>query len=96
MDEHITENISHDVIAARYHLHPSYLSRLFKQEVGETLTEYLLRIRIEKAAALLKTGRYKVGEIAEMVGYSASSYFSIMFKKYTGFSPREYSQRISL
>lgn len=96
VDEHITENISHDVIAARYHLHPSYLSRLFKQEVGETLTEYLLRIRIEKAAALLKTGRYKVSQIAEMVGYSASSYFSIMFKKFTGFSPREYSQRVSL
>lgn len=96
VDEHIADNISQDVIAARYHLHPSYLSRLFKQEVGETLTEYLLRIRIEKAADLLKTGRYKVGEIGEMVGYSASSYFSIMFKKYTGFSPREYSQRVSL
>ncbi len=96
LDEHVSEDTAHDVIAAKYHLHPGYLSRLFKQEMGETLSEYLLRIKVERAAQLLKRGDIKVGEIARMVGYSASSYFSIMFKKYTGYSPREYSQRISL
>lgn len=96
LNEHIEEDIPHDVIASRYRIHPGYLSRLFKQEMGETLSEYLLRIKIEKAAALLKTGQYKIGEIACMVGYSASSYFSSMFKKYTGYSPREYTQRIAL
>jgi len=96
LNEHLEEDIAHEELANKYRIHPGYLSRLFKQEMGETLSEYLLRIRIEKAAALLKEGRYKVGEIAGMVGYSASSYFSIMFKKYTGYSPREYSQRISL
>ena len=96
LQEHIDEDISHDVIAAKYRIHPGYLSRLFKQEMGETLSEYILRIKIERAAALLKQGKYKIGEIASMVGYSAPSYFSIIFKKYTGHSPREYSQRISL
>lgn len=96
LNDHLDEDISHDVMANKYRIHPGYLSRLFKQEMGETLSEYLLRIRIEKAAGLLKEGSHKVGEIAGMVGYSASSYFSIMFKKYTGYSPREYSQRISL
>lgn len=96
LKEHIEDDISHDAIAAMYRIHPGYLSRLFKQEMGETLSEYFLRIKVEKAAELLKSGRYKVGEIAVMVGYSASSYFSIMFKKYTGYSPKEYSQRISL
>ena len=95
LNEHIDEDIGHDVIAAKYRIHPGYLSRLFKQEMGETLSEYLLRIKIERAAELLKSGNYKVGEIAVMVGYSASSYFSVMFKKHTGYSPREYSQRIS-
>ena len=66
-------------IANMYRIHPGYLSRLFKKEMGETLSEYQLRIKIERAAELLKDGRYKVGEIAAMVGYSASSYFSIMF-----------------
>lgn len=96
LDEHVDEDVGHDVIAARYRMHPGYLSRLFKQEMGETLSEYLLRTKMERAAELLKQGQYKVGEIAAMVGYSAPSYFSIMFKKHTGYSPREYSQRISL
>ena len=95
LNEHLDEDIPHDVLAAKYRMHPGYLSRLFKQEMGETLSEFLLRIKSEKAAELLKSGQYKVGEIASMVGYSASSYFSIMFKKYTGCSPREYSQRIA-
>lgn len=96
LDEHVNEDIGHDALAAKYRLHPGYLSRLFKQEMGETLSEYLLRQKIERAAKLLREGQYKIGEIATIVGYSASSYFSIMFKKYTGYSPREYSQRISL
>ena len=96
INEHLDEDVSHNVMAAKYRVHPGYMSRLFKQEVGETMSEYLLRMRIERAAALLKEGQYKIGDIAGMVGYSASSYFSIMFKKYTGFTPREYSQRVSL
>ena len=96
LDEHLDEDISHEVIAAKYRLHPGYLSRLFKQEMGETLSEYLLRIKIEKAAQLLKEDQYKIGEIAGLVGYSTSSYFSVMFKKYTGCTPREYCQRVSL
>lgn len=96
LNDHLSEDIPHNVIAAKYRMHPGYLSRLFKRETGETLSDYQLRIKIEKAAVLLRTGQYKIGEIAGMVGYSASSYFSIMFKKYTGYSPREYCQRISL
>ena len=96
INEHLDEEVSHNAIAAKYRIHPGYMSRLFKQEMGETLSEYMLRKRIERAASLLKEGRYKIGDIAGMVGYSASSYFSIMFKKYTGFSPREYSQRVSM
>ena len=96
LEEHVDEDISHEAIAAKYRLHPGYLSRLFKQEMGETLSEYLLRIKIEKAAQLLKEDQYKIGEIAGLVGYSTSSYFSVMFKKYTGCTPREYCQRVSL
>ena len=96
LNENIDKDFSHDVLAAKYRIHPGYLSRLFKQDMGETLSEYLLRIKIERAAALLKEGRHKIGDIAGMVGYSGSSYFSIAFKKFTGCSPREYSQRVLL
>ena len=95
LNENIHEDIGHEALANKHRIHPGYLSRLFKKEMGETLSEYQFRIKIERAAELLKDGRYKVGEIAVMVGYSASSYFSIMFKKHTGCSPREYSQRIA-
>ncbi len=95
LSDHVNEDIGHEVLAAKYRVHPGYLSRLFKQDMGETLSEYLLRMKIQRAAELLKDGNYKVGEIAVMVGYSASSYFSIMFRKHTGYSPREYCQRIS-
>lgn len=94
--ENIDKDFSQEVLAARYRIHPGYLSRLFKQDMGETLSEYVLRIKVERAAVLLKEGRFKVGEIAAMVGYSASSYFSIAFKKYAGCSPREYSQKVLL
>ena len=96
LNEHISEEIGHEAIAQKYRMHPGYLSRLFKQEMGETLSEYLMRIKTERAALLLKDGRHKVSEIAGMVGYNASSYFSIMFKKNTGYSPREYTQKVSL
>jgi len=96
LNEHISEEIGHEAIAAKYRIHPGYLSRLFKQEMGETLSEYQLRIKTERAAVLLKDGQYKVGQIAVMVGCNASSYFSIMFKKNTGYSPREYIQKVSL
>ena len=96
INEHLAEDVSHNSIAAKYRVHPGYMSRLFKQEMGETLSEYLLRTKVERAAQLLKEDRYKIGEIAGMVGYSTSSYFSVMFKKYTGCSPREYCQRVSL
>ena len=96
MNEHISEEIGHEAIAQKYRMHPGYLSRLFKQEMGETLSEYLMRIKTERAALLLKDGQHKVSEIAGMVGYNASSYFSIMFKKNTGYSPREYTQKVSL
>lgn len=96
LNEHISENVGHNTIAAKYRMHPGYLSRLFKQETGETLSDYLFRIKMEKAAVLLREGQYKIGEISSMVGCSASSYFSILFKKYTGYSPREYCQRISM
>lgn len=95
LDEHIQEDVGLEAIAARYRIHPGYLSRLFKQEIGETLSEYQVRMKIERAVVLLKEGEYKVGEVAAMVGYSASSYFSVMFKKSTGYSPREYIQRTS-
>ena len=61
----------------------NYFSYVFKEETGENLIDYINYIRIEKAKVFMSTGKYKVYEIAEMVGYNSSSYFSRIYKKIT-------------
>lgn len=68
----------------------SYLSRVFKQEVGESLIEYITRKRIEESISLLNTTDLKVYEIADRVGISNPHYFSICFKKQVGVTIKEY------
>lgn len=70
---------------------PSYLSRLFKQETGRNIVDYLNEIRIYNAKLLLQKPKSKVYQVAENVGYNNYNYFSKMFKKFEGISPSEYS-----
>lgn len=68
----------------------SHLSKVFSQETGQTMTEYLTATRIGRAKEMLKTTRCKTFEIAFQVGYSDQHYFSNLFKKVTGMTPMEY------
>lgn len=94
IDKNIDGELSNDTMAAKYHMHPAYMSRIFRQRTGERLSDYILRIRMEKAVSLLKDGRHSVQKISQMVGYNTATYFSTQFRKYTGYSPREYCQRV--
>ncbi|MNW09067.1 HTH-type transcriptional activator Btr [compost metagenome] len=67
-----------------------YISRKFKQEFKENLSDYLGRIRIEKARLLLLNPNCKISQIAEQVGYQDEKYFSKVFKKWTGQTPGDY------
>ena len=67
-----------------------YTSQLFKKEVGMTFISYLTQYRMDRAVELLKTGRYKIYEVSEMVGYQTVPYFSKLFKKVTGKKPSDY------
>ncbi len=91
--EHLTDDISLETIATAVNTNPSYLSRIFKKECGETLSEYITRLRIEKAKELLVLPDQLVYLVSESVGYHDSTYFSTIFKKYTGMSPTEYRNR---
>jgi len=75
-------------IARQMNLDRRYLSRLFKKETGQSLQEYLLRVRLEEGRQHLRQGR-GVQETARLVGYSDVSNFSRMFKKHFGQSPVE-------
>ncbi len=74
----------------------SHLSKIFSQETGQTMTDYLTLIRINKAKELLKLTRYKTFEIAFQVGYKDPHYFSNLFKKVTGLTPTEYRKHSSI
>lgn len=92
---HIRDHYSEDQlslyeISRQIGVSSSHLSKIFSQETGQTMTEYLTHTRISKAKELLKTTRSKTFEIAFMVGYNDQHYFSNLFKKVTGLTPTEY------
>lgn len=91
VQEHYAEDITLDVIADKVFLTRNYLSQIFKQVTGENYNNYVTRVRMEKAKELMMSGKYKLYEIALMVGYKNNAYFSQQFKKYTGFNPSEFS-----
>ncbi|WP_379132028.1 response regulator [Paenibacillus sp. sgz500958] len=85
-----------NTLAGMVFLTPSYLSKLFKQETGLTLTDYIIEIRIRKAKLLLKNSPdLKIHEIGFEVGYSDPAYFNKLFKRVVGVTPNEY-KRIAL
>lgn len=90
--EHCAEDISLEALASLVHLSPTYLSRLFKRETGETLSAYIQDVRIERAKNLLCTTSMKIYEVAEQVGFSDPVYFSRMFKKATGVKPKDFRE----
>lgn len=95
--EYINANYTEDLtvakIAEKVYLSPCYTNYIFRKETGETLMEYLSRIRINKAKALLKNTLLKVYEVAEQVGFKSNSYFCSVFKEHCGMTPLEYRDR---
>lgn len=81
------------VIADHIHVNKSYLSRLYKKETGEPLIDTINNYRISVAKKLLKDTDKKIFEIASDVGIEDAAYFTHVFIKYTGISPKEYKGR---
>lgn len=72
------------------HMSPNYLSSFFKQKSGDSFSNYVIKIKMQKAAQLLKGIDYKTYEISSMVGYSNTQNFTRTFKNFYGMTPREY------
>lgn len=81
-------------VASAVYTNGSYLSRIFKDEAGETVTEYILRRRMEKSRELLGTTDMRAYEIAAMVGMADAHYFGQCFKRFTGMTVNEYRQKM--
>ena len=87
---HLDAPLSLKTLAAQCYISPSYLSNVFKQETGQTLTDYISRRRMERAACLLLTTNARVAVVAEEVGILDVNYFTKMFKNATGQTPTAY------
>lgn len=96
--EFIHQNYDREIqvkdIAQFVNLHPGYLQRIFKRQMGMTLTEMLTKVRMEKAKMLLQNTDIPIEDISEYVGVSSRQYFHLLFKKSTGSTPAQYRKSI--
>jgi len=90
IEEHIREQIHIDDLAKLLHLNSQHLMRIFKKETGQSIVEYITQRRITISSNLLKETDYTINFIADCVGCDNYSYFTKLFKRYTGFTPSEY------
>lgn len=93
VDVHYAGSCTLQTVAAHVHVTPNYLSHLFKKETGEGFSQYVSKLRIEKAKLLLQNTRQSMAAIAEQTGFDNSSYFTTVFKQLTGLSPRAYRKQ---
>jgi len=89
-DKNLHLDVSLRVLADHVNLHPTHLSKIYKIETGEGISEYISRLRMERACHKLKTTTKKVYEIGMEIGYMDPAYFIKIFKKQFGVTPQEF------
>ncbi len=96
---YIDKNISSDLclknVASYVHLSPNYFHNVFKHSIGKNFQEYIEEKRLENSIYLLQSTNKTLTEIAYDCGFSSQSYFSYVFKKKMGTTPREYVQKLN-
>ncbi|NRD76519.1 helix-turn-helix transcriptional regulator [Bacillus sp. BRMEA1] len=88
--EIFNDELSLEKIAEFAGVHPAYLSKIFKESIGVIIPEYINRKKIEDSKYFLLHTDSRLSEIAQMLGYCNQSYYTSLFKKYTGMTPRQY------
>lgn len=93
VEQHLREDVSLTAIAKHVYLHPVYISKIYKMETGENVSDYVYRVRMERAVRLLLDTSDKIYEIAAQLGYQRAHSFIHVFKKHTGLTPQEYRDK---
>lgn len=94
IEENFNNEISIKLLSSIFNTNAAYLGQLFKSETGDMLTNYLNKIRVEKAKVMILNSRLKANKISEKVGYINPNYFYRIFKKITGISPTEFKNKL--
>ena len=87
---HYSERVENETLAEHFHFTSVYLNRVFKREMGTSIHQYLIALRVDIAKALLSSGEYTPSEAAEAVGFDDYPHFSKTFKRLSGISPNKY------
>lgn len=95
IQENYMKQISQEDVATAIHLSASYLSTMFKKEIGINFSDYLTACRMEAAKKYLKESEFSINEVSEKVGYADSKYFSKIFHKNVGLKPSVYRKLYS-
>ena len=90
LDQHYHEKVTLDDLAERFFINKFYLTRLFKEQYGSSIVNYVLSLRISRAKELLRFTDLSIEEIGAQCGISDGNYFSRAFRKIEGISPSEY------
>ena len=94
MNDHYNQNLTLDMVAEHVGLNAAYFSTLFKKEMGVNFSSYLINLKIDHAKLLLKNSNLSLINIAIELGFDNQSYFSNVFKKATGMTPKQYRQSL--
>lgn len=92
--ENYGENLSLDRLGDIVHLHPAYLSKMFKEVTNVNLSNYITDVRMQRAAQLLEKKELRIHEVMEKVGYQKDQYFSKLFKEKYKVTPNEYRRNM--
>jgi AraC-like DNA-binding protein len=92
--EHYAECIALDDIADALGVSAYHLSHVFSRESDFSLFAYLMQVRMDKAKELLRDGRWNVSEVSRAVGYQDPNYFSKVFRRHVGRSPKQYARTL--
>lgn len=90
MEAHFASSITLQSISERFYIHPNYFSRRFKEKHGQTFVDYLTAIRMKKAMDWIRETELQVQQIANKVGFEDASYFTSVFRKFYGLTPKQY------
>lgn len=92
--QNISSTITLPWLAKQLNLSPSYLSSLFKQKVGRSISEYIRLVRLEKVKDMIGEGRYTIAQISDIMGYCSPTYLSTEFRREYDMSPKEYAKML--